>query len=433
MKKQKRNKHSLETDGKKNGVVQSKKTEAAAIRNENTKGSNQENRNTAVTKSENEGNNTPKTDSVYGVILAGGTGSRFWPLSRAALPKQFLDLPDCDFRSHQSLLTRTARRLSSCLTAEHLVVATNKAYGSLVRAALPELTEDHLVLEETNRDTAFAVAFALERVLTLAETTGEREIDKTLVIFAPCDHHIENTAAFQQDLQTALCLAATGKLVTLGIVPTAPRTEYGYLLAGRKERECGGGHWRKGKKFWEKPGAKRAVRLLKEKNLYWNSGILVGQLGLFARLLAAALERDASDQPSLSELSRAEQLRQIQKRLAEAKVPRSFDRLVMEQLPPDSFAVVPASFDWDDLGTFSSLEKYWRQEGGNHICGCSSVSLDSEGNVVYREGGLVALVDVRDLLVAEADGVLLIMPKKESHRLKKLVRVLEKQDLREYL
>lgn len=442
MKKQKKEKQKMDIKEKKADAVQEKKLNAERENNEETTADLKKIKKTATSannsadekiESESEKKTVSEKENVYGVILAGGTGSRFWPLSRAALPKQFLDLPDCDFHSRQSMLTRTAERLALSLPAGHLVVATGSAYGSLARAALPELAEDHLILEEANRDTAFAMVCALERVLTLAKKEENQHTDKSVVVFVPCDHHIEDTAAFQRDLRVALALAEEGKLVTLGILPTEPRTEYGYLLAGRKTRMRADGYWRKGKKFWEKPSAKRAARLLKEGNLYWNSGIYVGQIGLFARLLTEALAKRCSGQPSLSGLPCGEQLRQIQERLAEAKEGYSFDHLVMESLSPDSFVIVPASFDWDDLGTFPSLEKYWRQEGENHVCGCLTASLNSEGNIVYREGGLVALVDVQDLLVAEADGVLLVMPKKESHHLKKLVRALKKQDLREYL
>ncbi|MGI5824615.1 MAG: mannose-1-phosphate guanylyltransferase [Bacillota bacterium] len=371
--------------------------------------------------------------TVYAVIMAGGAGTRFWPLSRAALPKQFIDLPECNFSAERSMLRQTADRMSACVAPENIFVAAGSQYESLAKECLPWLGSGNLVSEKQNLDTAFAIAGALRHLAEAAETKEQtpaaKAFGKSLVVFAPCDHYISDSEGFSRSLNTALRLAAKGSLVTIGITPDAPLTEYGYMTAGKKIKADGQAVYYRGKSFVEKPRKKKAEKLLKKSTVFWNSGIFIAQAELFVRLLSAVLP----DAEIERELSLKEKINLIQKEMLCKNRRRSFDRLVMENLAENDFLIVPADFEWDDLGTFSSLGKYWRQEEGNSVHGCLTAAYKSRGNVIYREGGLVALVDVDDLLVAEADGVLLVMPKDSSSHLKRLVEHLEKQDLQEYL
>ena len=360
-------------------------------------------------------------NNLYTVLMAGGVGLRFWPLGRKALPKQFMDLPQCDFAGENSMLRQTARRLKHLISRENILVAAGSEYGSLVRQQLPWLAVQNLLREEKNLDTAFAMVCALAEI-------SER-CDDAIVVFIPCDHHIADAEKFIEDLRLAVELASGGSLVTLGVLPNRPATEYGYMqglgLADDK--------WQTGKCFLEKPSALKAAALLKEKNMFWNCGIFVGRAEVFAEKIIDSLKGLYGFAQGDAKQSTTASLHKVAEFILENNLKLSFDKLVMENLEAEQFAIVKADFGWDDLGTFGALSKYWRQDSGNSVNGCTLASDKSSGNIVYREGGLVALLGVDDLLVVESDGVLLIMPKEENGSLKQMVRSLPERGLSEYL
>ena len=366
---------------------------------------------------------------IYAVLMAGGAGVRFWPLGRQALPKQFLDLPECNLAGESSLLRRTAQRLERCVARENILVATGSRYKDLVMKQLPWLTEQNLVEEEQNLDTAFAVAGAVQRIAGFGGGRGEEE---PLVAFLPCDHYIDNDEKFAADFLLAARAAEHGQLVTLGIHPTFAATEYGYMQA----RAGDGQEYLTGESFLEKPDSKRAAELWQRQGVFWNCGIFVGRLSVYIEHLErqlAELGCPPADKIADGEGSLLRRAQAVQEAMLAVKLKISFDKLVMEKLQSGEFYIVPASFGWDDLGTFAALGKYWRQTDGNSVKGCELAALESSGNVVYREGGPVALVGVRDLLVVEAGGALLVMPKHESRRLRELVQLLQERGLGEYL
>lgn len=364
---------------------------------------------------------------VYAVLMAGGAGVRFWPLGRQALPKQFLDLPGCDFGAGCSMLQQTARRLELCLPRENLLVATGSKYKGLVREQLPWLPTRCLIEEEKNLDTAFAVAGALQRISELAGGGSD-----PTVAFLPCDHYIDDGGKFAEDLLRAINCADQGKLVTLGVRPTFAATEYGYMQGGAAADEacC------IGEGFLEKPDRKRAEELWQREDMFWNCGIFVGRLSVYLQHLRRQLTACGCLPEGLEgnagvPLPRQAEL--VKEAMLAANLKISFDKLVMEKLAAGEFLIVRAGFGWDDLGTFVALGKYWQQADGNRVKGCKTAAVDSSGNIVYREGGLVALVGVQDLLVVENDGALLVMPKGESRRLRDLVSLLAERGSQEYL
>ncbi len=375
--------------------------------------------------------------NVYAVLMAGGVGSRFWPLSRRALPKQFLDLPACNFDLSNSMVKQTAERILPLVPPQNIVVATGSCYMGLAADALPWLPSENLVAETENLDTAFGMAGALCRIAQLQAARsgacgGKNGFGEVKVIFLPCDHYVEPTEIFGGDLRRALALAERNALVTLGIKPTEPLSEYGYIIGEEKEKETDGrsGRWFYGRRFVEKPHRKQAAELLKSQNVFWNSGIYIGKAAVFADTLYKSLFAEKERNGVF--LTDEEKIRLVREHLLSRRQKISFDKLVMEKGAAD-FLVAAANFRWDDLGTFGALAKYWRAQDGNRVHGCRLAAHGSVGNIVFREGGLAVLVGVDDLLVAEADGVLLIMPKEKSRRLKKTVELLRKSDLQEYL
>ena len=382
-------------------------------------------------------------NNVFVVIMAGGAGTRFWPLSRAAVPKQFLDLPECDFGGNNSMLNKTSERMSGFVDKENIFIATGRKYETLTLDCLPWLKTENLIIEEKNLDTSFGIAESLYSIFSIVEAKGNSckehnsnvNLDEMVVVFIPCDHYISDNEKFYKNLSVAVNAAQKDKLVTMGIKPQEPLSEYGYIEVGKSIEydTLGKATCYKGNRFIEKPCKKRAKKLIKHENVFWNSGIFVGKAKVFVALLTESTLKCGAKKDLSDEVSIFEKISLVKEYMLQNNQKQSFDKMVMENLSKGQFLVVPVDFLWDDLGTYISLAKYWKKEKGNSMNGFITAAYNSKGNIIYREGGLVALMDVDNLLIAESDGVLLIMPKNKSHHLKKLVRTLKKQGLQEYL
>ena len=354
--------------------------------------------------------------SLYSVILAGGAGCRFWPDSRDALPKQFLPLPGVAGET-ESLLQKTARRCQTFSQPEHILVATNQSYVNVVEQQLPWLPPEQLLLEQENKDTAPAIAWAVQQIM-------QKEPEAT-VIFLPADHWIPDLEQFNKDIHWGARLAAEKrKIVTIGIPPTYPATAYGYLSCGACWQQKQHIYY-EGECFLEKPNAEKAATLLTEEKIFWNSGIYLGKAEIFWQVL----QQYQSDICRILTSNAAEEEKYHQ-------LPSiSIDYGVMEKLPPGEFLVVPAGFAWDDVGCFTALSKYWQQDqnGNASADGTTVLAYASCRNLVQREGGLVALLGVDDLLVVEADGVLLIAKKSRDQEIKKMVELVKQNGHWQYV
>jgi len=289
------------------------------------------------------------------VILAGGRGERFWPLSRSSRPKQFLRL----LPGGKSLIEATAERLWPLTGWERMLVSTSERLVPLIRAHLPDLPEANLIVEPEPRDTAPAVAWA---ALEVARRFGE---DQVMGLF-PADHYVEDAPAFHQTLGVAAAFARReDAIVTLGIAPSYPATGFGYIEQGP---EVADGVHRVGR-FVEKPDREAARRYLALGKFFWNAGIFIArpsvlltELNLRApEILAPLREHGLAAYPGLPKTS--------------------FDYAVMERT--DKAYVVPARFGWDDLGDWTALERLLREDGKN-VELARHLGLDTEGAIIPR-------------------------------------------------
>ena len=341
------------------------------------------------------------------VIMAGGRGQRFWPLSTADRPKQFLDLE----RSGRTLLQATFDRLVPLAGApERVFVATGSRYVALVREQLPELPGSNVLVEPVGRDSAPAVALAS---LAIQARLG----DATLGFFAS-DHRIEDVPVFHAAVRDAITLAEREEgLVTLGIAPTRAATGYGYI-----ERGAPLGRGFRVRRFVEKPNADRAAAYVKDGGFLWNAGIFVWRSDV---ILA---ELDAFVPELMVPLRRAIE----ERRLAEVfpTLPAtSIDYAVMERT--ERALVVPVSCGWDDIGDWVALERLLQgtqaNDGPNTVVG-RHVAHEASGNIVYTEGDddVVVTVGVHDLVVVKRGNTVLLVAK---DRVEDVKAVLSAQDL----
>jgi mannose-1-phosphate guanylyltransferase len=357
---------------------------------------------------------------MYAVILAGGSGTRFWPLSRKVRPKQLISV-----FGGKSMLQRTVERVL-LLAPKRIIVVTNELQAKETTAQLEGIiaVPVDVIPEPLGRNTAPAIGLA-------AAIIARHDPEAVMTVF-PADHFISDGELFRETLLTAREAALNGYLVTLGILPTRPETGYGYIEADRSLR--GEGPYPVAR-FVEKPPMETALQFLESGNFYWNSG-------MFAWKVSTILDAMEELMPDLRQgLHRLEFPRiwdladlnpQIREMYAET-ASLSIDYGVMEKAP--NVMVVPARFGWSDVGSWSALPEVLEpDDGGNVIVDAAgSVAVDADGNIIYADGKLVGIVGVRDVIVVTTGDALLVCDRERAQDVKKVVEELERRGLQDYL
>lgn len=351
---------------------------------------------------------------AHAVILAGGSGTRFWPASRRELPKQFLAATS---GSSESLIAATVRRIAPLAPASRVLIATGTHLIGPTRAALPEVPSSAILGEPMQRNTAACIGWATS---IIARTHPD-----ALVMVLPSDHYIAQEAAFRATLERALASASSGVLTTIGITPTRPETGYGYIELG-DALEAG---LHRVARFVEKPKLQVAEQYLRGGKHLWNSGMFFfrasAMLEAIARHLpdlSAGLERITRASGRGAEDERRETLA-----VFESLASISIDYGVMEKESP--LNVITGDFGWNDVGSWESVWELSEKDADGNAAPPGSVLVDSQGNLVrdLRKTGAsktIALVGVEDLCVIETDDVLLVIPRARAQDAKLAVEAL---------
>jgi len=342
------------------------------------------------------------------VILAGGTGSRLWPLSRQQLPKQFLNLNGVD-----SMLSATIQRLGSMIQRENIWVVTGEKHAT--GEAFSELEGLNQILEPCGRNTAPAIAIA---AALLQDLCG----DDPVMVVLPADHIVTRQAAFRKCLKIAVQAAEAGRLVTFGIVPTKPETGFGYIQA-----EPSGGLLHPVLRFVEKPDIERAQQMLENGNYYWNSGkfvwkcsVILGEIEKYLPDVFAALDEMRRQWREGSAWQ--EVIRQNFSSMPDV----SIDYGVMEQ--SDIVSLVEADIGWSDLGSWDAVHEIARHDDhGNDISG-NVITIDCKNSLFRSENALIAAVGLEDVIAVQTPDAILLCRRGESQRVREIVEVLKQQD-----
>jgi mannose-1-phosphate guanylyltransferase len=358
---------------------------------------------------------------MYATILAGGVGTRLWPRSRQDRPKQFTDITG----SGMTMIQDTAVRLAGVIAPQQLFVVTGAAFAALAREQLPAVPSAQILVEPSGRNTAPAIGLACVHL--------QRMDPQAVLAVLPADHVILDGEGFRQALVEAGRLAEQGYVATLGIEPTFAHTGYGYIR--RKEPlpmgETGIPVYGVDR-FLEKPTRHVAEEFLLEGGYYWNGGIFVARVDVWLRELERqAPEMYARLQRIGGAIGTPEEEAVLQAQWAEMPS-NSIDYAVMEHA--ERVAVVPLQAGWNDVGSWDALETILEQdERGNSIAKGDVLLLDSEGNIVYSDKRLVALVNVSNLVVVDTGDTLLIGDKRNMQRVKDVVEQLRRQGRTELL
>ena len=344
------------------------------------------------------------------VIMAGGIGSRFWPMSTQECPKQFID----PLASGRTLIQQTADRFTDICPAENIWVVTSSSYADIVRKQLPQMQPDHILCEPCRRNTAPCIAYVSWRI--------KCQNPKATVLVTPSDHIVTGVAEFKRVAKAALAFAAeTDGILTLGMQPTRPETGYGYIQADlsapcARQREI-----YRVDAFHEKPDLTTAERYIRQKSYFWNAGIFVFRVSTIVnelRIYAPEINRIFEDLAPVYGTP-------DEQAAIDEKFPLcpsiSIEYAIMEKA--DDVYVFPANFGWSDLGTWGSLSQQLQADAnGNTIVGQNVQLFESHDCVVHTVGEQrVILQGLDGYIVAEHDGALLICKRSEEQRITKLI------------
>jgi mannose-1-phosphate guanylyltransferase len=359
---------------------------------------------------------------VFVVILAGGQGTRLWPISRKARPKQFLDL----MGGGQSLLQETVRRaLTLTGSISQVLVLTQSAHASLVREQVADLPQKNLLIEPVGRNTAACLGLA---AVALSQKLGLAGTANAVMLTLPVDHMFKDEEAWFRAVRTAAQAAAqTDSLVAIGLQPTYPATGFGYQHLGAKIDLDLPLAVHAIREFVEKPSKELAQTFLESGQYLWNTGTYAWDVAVFL----AALEEHApllfSGLRSLGNPVDADLLANIYPAFENISV----DYAVMEKA--QNVLTVLANFERIDVGSLSSLPEIWQPDTQGNISMGQVLAQDSQDNIIFSDAGLVTLLGVKDLIVIRAGDIVLVCPKDKAQEIKNVVAELARRGLEEYL
>ena len=341
--------------------------------------------------------------NYYAILMAGGVGSRVWPVSTVDFPKQFHDM----LGTGDTLIQKTFSRLSKLIPIENIFILTNEKYNDLVLEQLPMVSQEQVLLEPAMRNTAPCILYASLKI--------QKQNPDAVMVVAPSDHWIENEDVFAQNLK--LCFdfcSSENALMTLGIQPTFPNTGFGYIEFDKTDSNL----VKKVSQFREKPDYETAKSFLASGNFLWNGGIFIWSV-------KSITDAFSEFQPvmnklftnGIKQLNTPDEKIFIHENYSNAEN-ISIDYAVLEKAK--NVYVLPATFDWNDLGTWGSLhEKLGKDENNNAVVNTTVVLENASNNIIRSKGKKVIVIDgLSDYIIVDNDNVLLIYPKSKEQSIK---------------
>ena len=348
------------------------------------------------------------SEKIFALVMAGGRGTRFWPESTSQRPKQYLKL-----FGNNSLLKETLFRFAGMILPEQRYIVTVKEQEALARTeANSEIGLNNLIIEPAGRNTAPCILLSIASLIK----NGANQDD--LIVIVPADHVILNTSGFIETLKVACDLIRVkDTLVTIGIPPTFPHTGYGYIQKG--EEILKGAY--NVLKFREKPNFETAKEYLKTGNYLWNAGIFVGRIGRFLEEFKKHAPEIYSFYDALQEsISSFKKTSDIYNQIPK----NSIDFAVMEK--SDCVSVIPARFDWNDLGSWDALEGVVEKKDHNTFAAIKDAYVsNSSGNIVFAPNKFVTLIDVNNLIIVSNEKNIMVISKEKAQKVKDVVEYLE--------
>lgn len=348
--------------------------------------------------------------------MAGGGGTRFWPLSRKALPKQFLNLSGKDI-----MVNETFDRLEGIIDQKDVFIVTNEMHADITEKMMQgRIERDHILAEPAARNTSACIGYAAMEIV-------KKYGDGVMCILAS-DHFIKDVSGYRKVMQKAIQTAEeTDGLVTIGIHPTFPSTGYGYIRSKEKEN-CA---YRLVEEFVEKPDLETAEKYLAEGTYAWNSGMFVWKASIILKYFEKLLPDVYACLLQIGEAMNTENEAEVIKRVYPTIPKISVDYGIMERA--DKIYMLEGDFGWNDIGSYDTLPILLNEDENGNVCQGKNVLLDTKNCVVYSKNRLIAAVGVENLVLVETEDAVLAIPRDRVQDVKKIVESLESKGLQEYL
>lgn len=355
---------------------------------------------------------------VYNVIMAGGGGTRFWPISRQSTPKQLLNLSGTD-----ALINETIDRVNKLSKKENLFVVTNKNQSkSLQQITKGRLLHQNILREPEARNTSAAIGYAAFNIM--------KKCGDGIMCIYPADHHIKNEHAFLNVLTEAIKIAdESEKIVTIGIKPTFPSTGYGYINFNKQKTLYNLSH--EVIDFVEKPKFKDAIKYLESNEYLWNSGIFVWKVSKLLDDFKRYLPKVYNKLEDLSEYINTDKEIEMVEKIYPTIPQISVDYGIMER--SNDVVVVPSDFGWNDVGSWDVLGSIFPTDENGNIRRGETIAIDSRNSVVYSDEKLVTAVGIKDLIVVSTEDAVMVCPKDRAQDVKFIVEELKEQNKISYL
>lgn len=362
------------------------------------------------------------------LIMAGGNGSRFWPLSRKDRPKQFLKLNS----DKKTLLEQTVERVNLIIPKEQIFIATNVNYEAAVKEKIDCIPEENIILEEVSKNTAPAITMAVLKI--------EKIYPSSTIFILPSDHLINGEKNFTDLLLKGGEIAESKNAVlTIGIEPKYPETGYGYIHVSSEQLVSDDQKYYKVQNFEEKPDLKTAEKYLAAGSYYWNSGIYITPAKLLLQEIENKLSSLYNNCKKIMEISEYKNLSQIRDKIKITKIKNIYSELenisieygVIEKLA--KIYLLKANFIWDDLGSWTSLERVNEKNSENNIVVGKHLGIDTSDSIIYSCDRIVTTVGIKNLIIVNTGDAVLICDKDKAQEIKELRKLIEKENLDEYL
>lgn len=353
------------------------------------------------------------------VIMAGGRGERFWPRSRTAKPKQFLNLI-----GDKTMLQLAVERVEGLVGTAGTYIVAGAEFKDIILEQVPHLPEGNVIIEPFGRDTAAAIGLA---ALVLG-----RDKPREVMIVLPADHYVGNVSRFREVLKGATAAAERGEhIVTLGIEPNRPETGYGYIQRGKLFDTFAGVPAYRAERFLEKPGYDRALEFVSSGDYLWNSGMFIWRVDLIFKLMEKHIPQMAKGLKEVAGTVDTERYPEVLERVY-SELPRlSVDYGILERA--DNVLVMPGDFGWDDIGSWTALARYADKDGSGNVLEGEGVLIDTRETYVFSPGKIAAVLGVEDLLIVNEKDSLLVCPRSRAQEIKRVVQALKDKGLDEVL
>lgn len=360
--------------------------------------------------------------NVYGVIMAGGSGTRFWPLSREAFPKQLLNI-----YGDKPLLKQTIDRINTFIPEDRIFIVTSKYHTAQIRYQVEEVEKVRFITEPLAKNTAPAIGLA---AVYLSQINPE-----AIMCVLPADHVIKDEHKFVEAIHLASEVASKGYLITIGVKPTRPETGYGYIETGNEIEQLeksgkGLGVFRV-KQFIEKPDIERVNNFIREERYLWNSGIFMWKANVILEEISLYLpELFKALKDVEASIGKGEEETKISRAYSHIQ-PVSIDYGIMEK--SERVTVIPVDFGWSDVGSWTALDEISERDVQGNVITGNVVDIDSRNSIIYASNRLVATVGLKDMVVVDTEDATLVCRKDRAQDVKKIVEELKRRGAEEHV